>query len=738
MDVDTPELTAEEALKIIHTEITGLLKTRNVLISPKESQSHSDGHTNLKTGHSMETLADLPLNLDIHRRKDDGAQPELLFSKKILEDEIALGIQMPVNDLNLNELTVLIGVSGCGKTRTCYDLCRRRWGLYFDCTKDTDFIAMISIIGAHAPKRKTEPSQEKFEQESRRLLKCLLTSRLLVLQRLQECSSPTNQLDQFEWFCYQRSRRMQLVFEDVFELVSNLPESISQMLYLKLSKQFRIVDKGIFIFDESQYLLDLLKADYRATATDMCGIKWDGQFVHPRSFFSFLTGFAMSHYLQIILCGTQMRIRNLELIYSAACGKQSEITVFSNFTYLTPDDILALLKKWLIGFDFNDAESLRFLERIAYHLQGRPRHLISVLHRYLDSRDLSEAYQYYVQNMTLKSGPDWSFYSFWKNRLFLDIQPLLKGDKDGRHRRLVSDVLLKLCVSFLFGDREDIPYSTDLDLVSTSLVMVSSKKAGAEWEARMAEPIVLDACINHMVDLDPKYLMKYFTSKLFEPLVVVNPSAQERGHMMEFVIALRFMQGWWSEDEFKRDLPSWFDPSTVPKPDSLLDCRRADPEGKAFLGQLIDGNAPYLLLPHTNAGPDLRYSLFSCCVKTTWTANSRSSMFVSVDDCNGNFKTMKPKNWYSSQESIKEKCGKLIKGRRFIHILFELPDSAPSLRKRVLSLTKREDSIVVVNLNSAFALHFFGKDFVKKYKAFIGSLKKPAQQRSWLARLFPA
>jgi hypothetical protein len=67
-------------------------------------------------------------------------------------------------------------------------------------------------------------------------------------------------------------------------------------------------------------------------------------------------------------------------------------------------------------------------------------------------------------------------------RIGWTIQPIERTDSFGN--RLVSDILIKLCLSFLFGYGSSIVYSPDLDLVSTSLVMVAKKSD--EWHATMS------------------------------------------------------------------------------------------------------------------------------------------------------------------------------------------------------------------------------------------------------------
>ena len=148
-------------------------------------------------------LKDSILKLNI---KSLNGVPNLLYSEEIYDHEKEIEIEMPIDRLVkiVRNVIVMIGVSGCGKTRTCYDLCRKDWGLYFDCTVDVDFITMIAKLEVIRPRFKTEESQQIFEEESKRLIECLIAARLLVLKTLKQRN---RNLECFEWLCIQRSRR---------------------------------------------------------------------------------------------------------------------------------------------------------------------------------------------------------------------------------------------------------------------------------------------------------------------------------------------------------------------------------------------------------------------------------------------------------------------------------------------------------------------------------------------------
>ena len=667
---------------------------------------------------SMETLNLDESILNVNIKSLNGI-PDLLYSEDIYNDEKEIGIEMPIDRLVqiTNKTIVLIGVSGCGKTRTCYDMCRKYWGLYFDCFADVDFNSMIKCLESIRPRIKTEETQKFFEGESKRLVECLISSRLLVLQTLRERYP---ELKFFEWLCIQRSRSRNL-FSDIFTKVSQLPWSVSLKIYYHLKKTFQEglglgLGCGRVIFDEAQHMLELLNLDYQSTNSRIT----KGHFAFPRSFFSFLTKFIFKDGFRSIWCGTHMRIRSMELLYSAAGGKEAEICIFTEFNYLKPSHIFKLLGKWLSVTI--DESNVRLFEEISQIFQGRPRFFISFLHNLIKSNDIDDCFRMYVRNMTTNYDSalsDSSPYFFWKQRIGWIIQPIEKNTHDFE-TRVVSTTLVKLCISYLFGDGLSIAYSPDLDLVSTSLVMVSKKSD--KWHATMAEPIVLCAGLNYLADQEPQTLMDYFANQLFLPHSPLNLTPQERGHMMECVIALRFLQGWWLESNLQSYLPQWAIDLNIQKPLGVIDCRSKESDVNMFVQQLLNANFPWLIFPSVNAGPDLRYSIFCCYVKTTSTPNSHSTVYVDVHECKKNIGTMNPRHWYKSQLSVQEVCLPEIQNKKFIHVRFELPDTAPSMKDDFRSGTKDNDYIICVNLGSPFAKDFFGDPFVQKYREFVSQL----------------
>jgi hypothetical protein len=83
---------------------------------------------------------------------------------------------------------------------------------------------------------------------------------------------------------------------------------------------------------------------------------------------------------------------------------------------------------------------------------------------------------------------------------------------------------------------------------------------------------------------------------------------------------------------------------------------------------------------------------------------------------------MNPANWYSSEKSVQNEVKPEIQGKRFIHMRFELPDTAPSMKENFINEAKGNDYIICVDLYSQLAQDFFGDSFVDKYRKFVSQL----------------
>ena len=76
-------------------------------------------------------------------------------------------------------------------------------------------------------------------------------------------------------------------------------------------------------------------------------------------------------------------------------------------------------------------------------------------------------------------------------------------------------------------------------------------------------------------------------------------------------------------------------------------------------------------------------------------------------------------NWNKTLDKYQEVQQKS-KGKRFLHMRFELPYTAPSLTKDFVN----SDDVLCVDLDSALAKVIFGQNFIDKWNAFLGKPEK--------------
>jgi hypothetical protein len=202
---------------------------------------------------------------------------------------------------------------------------------------------------------------------------------------------------------------------------------------------------------------------------------------------------------------------------------------------------------------------------------------------------------------------------------------------------------------------------------------------------------------------------------------------------MELFITLRFRQGWWTTPEAKELLPEWVNNLDIKTPKGVLDCRLKNNCSKnMFIEQICLPEFPWIVLPGIKAGPDIRYSVFCCYIKTTFTPNSKSSMYVGTEEeSRKNEKTMDKTNWYQSQASLSAKCQEVVKHRRFVHMRFELPWTATSLKKGFQDNISGSDTVIFVDLDSKIAGPIFGEKFIVECKDFFARKSLDKNKSRW-------
>ncbi|KAJ3239821.1 hypothetical protein HDU81_005319 [Chytriomyces hyalinus] len=327
---------------------------------------------------------------------------------------------------------------------------------------DMDIRLMISQLESETPLVKTVANQVAFERLSETLIDCLIASRMLVLQILRKQIS----IGRFKWHCMQRSRSLQRLFTKVFLQLSSDRRKVYFRLRLHLNSEF----DGRVIFDKCQHLMTILEGHYPAGGE-----------------------------------------------------KDIDIRVFVGFNYLELSTIFSLCSKWIRKDIFEQNRTL--FEQVSYFLQGRPRFFMAFLHTLVQNGNALEAFQSYCRQMTKKVPPTMnnpllygtsmnkpSPYRCWEQQITWSPEPI--SPYNPNESRIISDSLLKLCASSLFGTgTPEITWS----LVPTGLVMMNYPER--------------DRC-----GLD------FFASKVFARDGDSDLRSQERCHYIMLIITVGFFK----------------------------------------------------------------------------------------------------------------------------------------------------------------------------------------------------
>ena len=666
-------------------------------------------------------LSKLDLKIEVNYIKSDPTQifnndlllfngkPNFLLSDDIYDQEKSLGIEFPIDKLQSTKriyakTIIMIGVSGCGKTRTCYDISKQINTLYFN-VNDPDFSNLIcDISNSNLSKYpKTVENTREFLLYSEFHVKCLLLSRLLVYKQFNDIIP---NLTPSVWFYHQ----MDVQTQELFQTIRNrLTKASSKYIHEIFSDNLPKLKEFKLIFDESQHLLQVLTIDYHSIKNSNI---INGQYQEPRSLFSFLSRFIIQNLLNSIWCGTHIKIKNLDLFYSSASGNNEafeQIEIFTDFNYLNFSQVKFLIEKWLKPIN------TKLLNKLAQNLEGRPRTLIGFFQELYNynynqnqsienfERIINYEYESYISKLTLESGSN-SYYSFWKSNMNNLIGNFEKSITNS-HQNHIWTILLDLCIANLFGNVTCSNFNPDMDMVETGLVMIDRN---GFWKCSMIEPMVLNAGMNFMATEHPNAFMNYFMDEIFSPKLPQNLTESERGNRMELIITLKILNEFWNGG-MQKHLPEWTRTLNIQKPKGVIDGRKKENSPHdTFISQLNDENYNYVLLPSHFAGPDIRYSIFNFFIKTTW-----SQQKLPFKQIKSNRENIEPKNWYKSMKNYHDQAQKSVQGKNFVNIVIEFPFS------QIILEDEKLENTLYIDLNNEMANDFFGNEFVEKYKNYI-------------------
>jgi hypothetical protein len=270
-----------------------------------------------------------------------------------------------------------IAASGSGKTKTIFDLARKRYLVYFTFPEKADDAGDLKFILETINLKKVNDStitDYDFKVFAERLLNLLVWSRMLVLLVLRIVFDITKE----EFLAFQWASSNAQLFRSVVQSLSDnrvldrMPASTVWKLCVN-SCEAMFGDRIIVACDEAHlFLLEL----QRSFVIDPSGEKRALSHV----FFPLL----YRRDIGTIIAGTSMRLRDLDRIVSAIGKKEGnpEVKVFKKFTVLTAEDVETYVHN-VVQVKSGWARFLKDNPSALNYLSGRPRFCSNFVHHLL-------------------------------------------------------------------------------------------------------------------------------------------------------------------------------------------------------------------------------------------------------------------------------------------------------------------------------------------------------------------
>ena len=683
----------------------------------KETEEHirllpSTLSSKLASGDAQCTLSDITLAIDQVSIDDlklptDGDLPQgnlvklkipvidgtadLLYSPAIYNATRNLGIKPPSETFKTQNAadfnpTMLVGVSGCGKTRCCFDIAASKDVIYFDCANHADFRIFVSSLHHEQDLNPYEITASRFA--------LLLYIRQKLLCRLKPRSSK-------EFLRYQLNALFQAKSSEIFYQFHRNPPLLPK------------ISTRALIFDECQVtLLDMINRypDGSGTLYQRPLLSALVRTVHVAKFHSFWAG-------------THSRLIDVSIVASSV-GKPQKVKVFTDFTNYSEVNVRNLLQQWMYADQFRKIPH-KLMDQACYLLSGRARFISSFITQLAQQRcskdkSAEECFSSTLQiiyEMYTSVTNETSFFGFWKKYSSYTVNVLT--DPQPKDQKVVFDILLDLVINYFAGSAV-FTRQKEVDLISTAMVHIE-KNENDVFTYSICEPLPIEAAINYFATLDSDPFLRCFERSLFSlSNYSLGLNSQNRGFIFELVLAIRVRLGWWRyipQDSTVWNLfPDWCKEALrVLEPPRLVVTQKAGKISPDWCIQNFQADANVFVLPDFHFGPDGLYRFMSYNLKSTWTPNSKGLLRVSKKEALKNKANTNMNNWCAKNDV--ERRNRILQDSKIypgmVHFRIEFPASDDD---QFHCSKDGNNATICVDLESELAIYIFGKAFIEKWK----------------------
>ena len=606
-------------------------------------------------------------------------------------------------------MTTILGTSGSGKTRLCFELLCQQYGIYFvavpsDVLGSTDMSALTSfcetIFGSAL-----EGAKETSNVVTRGV-KCLVLSRLLVLRRLLsrgKVITPKN------WLLFQTKPRVEGIYHDIFNRIFDTLLNQANDIYIH-EEINTIIHHIVDTQKQEQFNIFLDEAQYLATRLQNCFPRVTKPAIVDRPLLSpvvYALGNLSSS--RLFVCGSALSLLMCEELLQSPIAKWNEkprrfvnlgaIDKFEEFTnmvrHLVPEVEDSQLKKpfgWLRGrYRF----TATFIEHLV--LQNRRKYDVEKALEDTKKRVLAEE----------ESG---------------SILYTLKSlNKDGRVLTIFKEAAVTV---HLTGLPKCMTKREETDIIQYGLALLQQQDNALV--AKLYEPLVLEAA------------KRFFMASAYEEVyrrcignLLFNQS--NAGKTWEILIPWQLQQTAFNGSTHVEKLNLFNDvqgfrgfvallPDTHQPGETFGQMHTKEFTLVKYLDRLqawisdkklIDGPLPKAFYPENDAGPDIILPVLVA--QEMWLLLIQCKFASNVQNMSKAIATTDPRRLYSRNKQKKEKMWELLSkwGERIIRVIITYPCHTSTKSRGPVKTLKDEYEHAIIIIDGNSTLRIFDKDHIE-------------------------